>query len=240
MATRFGQPIQVGLNVGSAIFDLLAVPLREYGETGNILHGLAKGTGSFLKKVSIQLLGVTAKTTVTGSKLFNYLDWFSGGTNRITENKGQSTSLYSRQHKDIASALPHATNTLFEQMGNARDAFVKDPIFGLPSALSKGFVGIFGSISELLLSARNQLDPQTYDQSKLVYKSISSGEEIIFTTFHQCGMKKSGKEEEELNNKPIVMHAPLNIQEEYNPNDVTSSPDNSDSETPVDIDKRFY
>ena len=37
--TRFGQPVQIGLNIGAGVIDLLKTPVSEYSKGGNILKG---------------------------------------------------------------------------------------------------------------------------------------------------------------------------------------------------------
>jgi hypothetical protein len=37
--TFIGQPVQIGVNIGSAVIDLVKTPMDEYNKGGNILRG---------------------------------------------------------------------------------------------------------------------------------------------------------------------------------------------------------
>lgn len=171
LGTKLASPFQIAVNLGSAAFDLIAIPVEEYRKSGNIVYGIANGTSAFLRKVSLQVLNLTATSAVTGTKFFGYLDKLAGGRNEITNVGEQHISLYSKQHKNFIEAIPHAKNTLFSQLSNAGALLATNPVYNAPSAVAKGFVGIFASLGELLLSVRNQLSPDAYADVIRRYKN---------------------------------------------------------------------
>jgi hypothetical protein len=78
--TRIGQAVQISLNIGSGVVDLIKTPVEEYNKGGNVLKGIGIGATSLAQKLTIELLNIGASSAITIKKGLTGIDKAISGT----------------------------------------------------------------------------------------------------------------------------------------------------------------
>lgn len=102
-------PVRSIVNIGGGVKDLVAIPVKEYKKDGRLIRSIQKGTKSFAKTTSYELLKLGVKlASGTQVILENLEEYFGGeGTSGRRPKKAESK-------KDTKKIKSHSKNNLLE------------------------------------------------------------------------------------------------------------------------------
>ncbi|PRP85451.1 hypothetical protein PROFUN_06820 [Planoprotostelium fungivorum] len=164
--TRIGQPVQICLNIGNAMVDLIKTPVDEWNRGGNILKGIGMGATSLLQKVTVEVLNLSASSAITVKKGLTKVDKVLTGTSYDRPH----ISNYAMQPGNISEGATLAATNIVNGFQNSITAITTGGIRNVPHAILQPVIGTVGALSNLTLGMRNTLDKNEYETSKEKYK----------------------------------------------------------------------
>ena len=172
--TRIGQPVQICLNIGSGVIDLIKTPVEEYNKGGNVLRGIGVGATSLAQKITVELLNIGASSAITIKKGLTGID------KAITVHPAENlhVSSYANQPENLAEAATQATGNIKNGFSNSLNALYYGGIRNLPSAIIQPAIGTLEALSNLTLGVRNMIDKSEYEKSKEKYKTVLDQQEL--------------------------------------------------------------
>eukprot|EP01117_Protostelium_nocturnum_P005356 TRINITY_DN1949_c0_g3_i2.p1 TRINITY_DN1949_c0_g3~~TRINITY_DN1949_c0_g3_i2.p1 ORF type:complete len:1683 (-),score=671.18 TRINITY_DN1949_c0_g3_i2:114-5162(-) len=163
--TRIGQPVQICLNIGTAVVDLIKTPVEEYQRGGNVLKGIGLGATSLVSTLTLELLNVGASSAITAKKGLTKIDRVLTG-----RSPDYHISNYASQPGNFTEGASLAGTNIVNSFSNSFNALVNGGITQLPHAIIQPVIGGLGALSNLTLGLRNTIDPSEYETAKEKYK----------------------------------------------------------------------
>lgn len=111
-------PVRSIMNVGKGVKDLVSIPLKEYLNDGRLLYGLQKGTKSFAKSTSYELLRLGINLVSGLQVALETLEEYFGGEGVSGRNAKSKAS--KRPTKTVRVAETHRKPNLMESSQNLR------------------------------------------------------------------------------------------------------------------------
>eukprot|EP00939_MAST-03C_sp_MAST-3C-sp1_P001028 g1028.t1 len=165
-------PIRALTNVGSGAVDLVLLPIVQYRQDGRAFLGLQRGATSFFKALSVETLAAASLVTsgartvleTVGSAVTS--DALTSPTGaRYSQPVGVADGI-NRAYETIVDAVHRAARCViavpiaeYEQVGPS--GAVRSIIRAVPVAMLSPAIGATGALSEVLLGARNSIDPKS-------------------------------------------------------------------------------
>lgn len=171
--TRIATPVQIGINLGSGVIDLVRIPIEQYQSGGNILVGLGAGASSLVQKISVELLNLGASSAITIKKGLRGLDRALSNEVGTTPPSpdSQHYSQYADQPRNLAQGARRAASSLRRGFRQASDTLSSGGVTTLPRAILHPAIGGLGAFSHLTLGLRNMLDQQAWESANEKYKA---------------------------------------------------------------------
>lgn len=111
-------PVRSIVNIGGGVKDLVAIPMKEYKKDGRLLRSLQKGTKSFAKTTTYELLKLGVKLASGTQVMLENLEEYFGGegltARRPRKDKLHRESASSRQGEDVNRKKGLKKNGLLE------------------------------------------------------------------------------------------------------------------------------
>ncbi|KAE9409647.1 hypothetical protein BT96DRAFT_953466 [Gymnopus androsaceus JB14] len=179
-------PIRSIVNVGSGIADLVLLPIAQYKKDGRIVHGVQKGTTSFVKSTAIEAIKLGAKLATGTQVILEQAEGVLGGSSDEDENALDLISKYADQPVNVKEGVQSAYKSLqrnfnsaaqtilavpmevYERSGN--EGPVRSVIRAVPIAVLKPMIGASEAVSKTLLGLHNTLDPNLRHENDAKYK----------------------------------------------------------------------
>eukprot|EP00516_Mucochytrium_quahogii_P007050 CAMPEP_0203749328 /NCGR_PEP_ID=MMETSP0098-20131031/3938_1 /ASSEMBLY_ACC=CAM_ASM_000208 /TAXON_ID=96639 /ORGANISM=" , Strain NY0313808BC1" /LENGTH=2196 /DNA_ID=CAMNT_0050638365 /DNA_START=579 /DNA_END=7166 /DNA_ORIENTATION=- len=121
-------PINTMASLGSGLTDLVMIPLDQYQKDGRIVHGVRRGTASFVRTVAIQALGTFSKAAMTAQTLLEHardvLSPLPSGTEMRQQQQLYPLSSSGLQQRPTASGMSLGTEST---ESSARNALISQP-----------------------------------------------------------------------------------------------------------------
>jgi len=163
--TRIAQPVQICVNIGTAVVDFVKTPVEEYHNGGNVLKGIGLGAASLGKKLSVEVLTLGASSAIAVKKGLTKIDRVITGTAHPDEF--QHISNYANQPKNISQGTRQAVSSLANGISNSISAIYN---YNIPSALIQPAIGSLSALSNLTLGLRNMVDTDEWQTADEKYK----------------------------------------------------------------------
>jgi hypothetical protein len=165
--TRIGQSVQIGINIGSGVVDLIRTPIEEYHKGGNILMGIGAGASSFVQKITVELLNLGVSSAITMKKTLRGIDKVIGTS---PSSEYQHISNYANQPENLSQGARQAASSIANSFHNSINALAEGGIWKVPSAIIQPAIGGLSAISHLTLGLRNMVDKRELENAKEKYK----------------------------------------------------------------------
>jgi len=170
--TRIGQSVQIGLNIGSGVIDLIRIPVEEYNKGGNILKGIGLGATSLAQKLTVELLNIGASSAITVKKGLNAIDKaFSSKPSEV------HISAWANQPQNITQGIQQAALSLKNGFEKTVNEIYSGGISSFPKAIMIPAITSAEAFSNITLGLRNNLDQNAYQSSQEKYKSTKENKE---------------------------------------------------------------
>lgn len=188
--TRIGQPVQIVVNIGAGVVDLIKAPVDEYARGGNILKGIGLGATSFVQRVTVELLNIGASSAITikkgltsidraliGNSQQHQLDYHHHDNNNNNNSNNNNNNLqyqhisnYANQPENISEAAQRAVSSITSGFSNSINSISKGGIRNISSGILQLPIGGINALSNLTLGLRNTVDKTELETSKEKYK----------------------------------------------------------------------
>lgn len=180
-------PVRTMLNLSSGVTDLILLPIEQYKrKNGRVIHGLRRGTASFLHAAALEAARLGKKLAVGTQTLLEQADDLIQN-DPLSNNKAKSaTSKYSAPPADAAEGLLAAYNVLSGSMQNAVQTVIAIPVQvyerqgpggaakavlrAMPVAVLRSMVGASEAMGKALMGVEGTLNPDRGAEIKLKYK----------------------------------------------------------------------
>eukprot|EP01114_Cavostelium_apophysatum_P008174 TRINITY_DN2049_c0_g1_i1.p1 TRINITY_DN2049_c0_g1~~TRINITY_DN2049_c0_g1_i1.p1 ORF type:complete len:1600 (+),score=467.39 TRINITY_DN2049_c0_g1_i1:193-4992(+) len=170
--TRIGQPVQIAVNIGSGVVDLIKAPADEYYRGGNILKGIGLGATSLVQRVTVELLNLGASSAITIKKGLTGID--KALTGRHSSRDLEHISNYANQPENMSQAAQRAVTSITSGFSNSLSSISKGGIRNISSGILQLPIGGISALSNLTLGLRNTVDKTELQNSKEKYKYPSN------------------------------------------------------------------
>ncbi|GBG29692.1 Autophagy-related protein 2 [Hondaea fermentalgiana] len=197
-------PINKVATLGSGLTNLVLMPLEQYQKDGRVVHGLRRGTASFVRTVAIEALGTFSIAAQTAQMLLEHArDVLSplppgaefGGRRLVArtgaEREGGDASASAVPPLNMKEGLERGADSFTREVKRAAfvlvalpydelqrtgpTAAVKSVLRGVPIAVIRPLIGATQAMSSTLMGIRNSVDPDARAEEAQKYKSHAKG-----------------------------------------------------------------
>ncbi len=173
-------PSRIVMNLGSAMLDLVRIPVKQYQKDGRLLFGFQKAASSFVNTFSVETTNVAIKVVV-GTRVILI------STKQLISSDGESgsKSIYADQPRNFGEGLKDGYECLAFKVGNAVytmitapiEAYEKDglgsaiktTISKAPSAILDPVIGLTEATTKVLIGALQTINPASVEEMEQKY-----------------------------------------------------------------------
>ena len=171
-------PIRPLSTVGHTALNIVLLPLQQYREGGQILHGLRRGAVEFVKSLTFESVHASTRLSRYIASNLAYLAE-TAPASRPLGSSPCSPSVCHPQPVSVHSGLIHARDSFRSSMSTAAHAIIaipiEDPVKGViravPIAVLAPVVGAAEAVSFTLLGLRNSMNPDLRHDEEKKFKS---------------------------------------------------------------------
>lgn len=126
-------PVRSIVNLGGGIKDLVAIPVKEYKKDGRLIRSIQKGTKTFAKTTTYELLKLGVKLASGTQVILENLEEFFGGEGTV----GRSSKVKKKEVKEdrpkktTGNKLLESSSILKKTAGFERDPFSSDKLYSV-------------------------------------------------------------------------------------------------------------
>lgn len=186
-------PVKTVRNLGGGLTDLVLLPIEQYRKNGRIVHGLRKGTTSFLHSTTLELARIGARLAVGAQTLLEHADDIvendpAREEERVERRLGiATTSKYSSPPADLGEGVFSALHSIKDGLQGAAETIIAVPVQvyerrgpggaakavlrAIPVAVLRTAMGASEAVGKALIGMESSLDPARGVEIKQKYKS---------------------------------------------------------------------
>lgn len=159
-------PLRSLVNLGGGVKDLVVVPYKEYKKDKRLVRSLQKGTKSFAKTTTYELLKLGVKLASGTQVILENLEEYFGGEGRAARKSVSKSSTKSKKEPSSVSRGGPSNNLLETSQLLKRSVKIEKDPFSTPK---------FYTSASLDEAEENELDSEDIEQSLLVFNSVAGG-----------------------------------------------------------------